>query len=40
MEKGGHSRVVNGPHFEARTRPESTSPNLARHLFNYLWSPI
>ena len=28
-------RVVNGPHFEARNRPESeiTSPNPARHLF-------
>jgi len=28
-------RVVNGPHFETRTRPEPeiTSPNAARHLF-------
>ena len=29
------TRVVNGPHFEARTRPDITSPNQARvrHLF-------
>jgi len=30
-----HTRVVNGLHFETRTRPEITSPNPARvrHLF-------
>ena len=31
-----HYRVVNGPHFEAQTRPEPeiTSPNPARHSFS------